>query len=170
MNKALEIIEARWLFDVSPEQIQIVVHPQSIVHSMVEFQDGSVIAQLSVPDMRLPIQYAFSYPDRWESPCPAWQPETCGGLTFEAPDYEAFPALGLGLQVARDGGTAGAVLNAANEAAVEGFLKGELQFTDIPEVCRSVLEHHTFSHNPSLENLLEMDSWARKEVTRWVLA
>jgi 1-deoxy-D-xylulose-5-phosphate reductoisomerase len=169
MNKALELIEARWLFDMPPEKIEIVVHPQSIVHSLVEFVDGSVIAQLSCPDMRIPIQYALSYPDRWEGAETQWNFADCAALTFEPPDLDAFPAIMLGMQVARDGGTSGVVLNAANEAAVQGFIDGELRFSEITEVCRSVLEHHDYSHHPTLEQLLELDAWARKEVTRWVL-
>ncbi len=169
MNKALELIEARWLFDMPPEKIEILVHPQSIVHSLVEFLDGSVIAQLSCPDMRIPIQYALSYPERWEGAETNWNFADCSSLTFEPPDLDVFPALRLGIQVARDGGTSGAVLNAANEAAVQSFIDGELAFSEITEVCRSVLEHHTYSHNPTLAQLMELDAWARKEVTRWVL-
>lgn len=168
MNKALEIIEARWLFDLKPEQIAVVVHPQSTVHSFVEFVDGSVVAQLGPPDMRLPIQYALTYPHRrpgvaaevdWFRP---W------ALEFEPPDPERFPALGLGMEVAAAGGTSGAVLNAANEAAVAGFLAGELKFTEIVPTCRRVLEHHDYDPNPTLERLLELDRWARAEVARWV--
>ena len=118
MNKALEVIEARWLFDLRPEQIEVVVHPESVVHSMVEFVDGSVIAQLSPPDMRLPIQYALTYPDRVPGPCPLLDLTTAMSLRFEPPDRETFPCLDLGFEVMRRGGTAGAALNAANEAAV----------------------------------------------------
>lgn len=167
MNKALEIVEARWLFDVAAEQIEVVVHPQSIVHSLVEFQDGSVVAQLSPPDMKLPIQYALTYPERWDSPAEKLDFRTCLCLEFEPPDRERFPALELGFEVARAGGTAGAVLNAANEAAVAAFLGGRLAFTDIVPVCRSVLQHHGFDAHPTLEQLLELDAWARREVTRW---
>lgn len=169
MNKALELVEARWLFDMPPEKIEVVVHPQSIVHSLVEFQDGSIVAQLSSPDMRIPIQYALSYPERWEATSAPWDFSGCSSLTFESPDWDAFPALKLGMQVARDGGTSGAVLNAANEAAVQGFIDGEIRFNEIAEVCSSVLEHHTFTQNPTLEQLLDLDAWARKEVSRWVL-
>lgn len=169
MNKALEIIEARWLFDLPPEQIDVVVHPQSIVHSMVEFIDGSVIAQLGLPDMKLPIQYALTYPERWSCPAPRLEFTEMLSLDFEPPDFERFPALQLGYDVARDGGTAGAVLNAANEAAVAGFLGGELPFLEIVPLCRSILEHHEFDANPSLERLMQLDSWARQEVSRWVL-
>jgi 1-deoxy-D-xylulose-5-phosphate reductoisomerase len=168
MNKALEIIEARWLFDLDPDQIEVVIHPQSIVHSMVEFVDGCVVGQLSPPDMRLPIQYALTYPDRW--PCPAasidWS--QTARLDFEPPDPERFPALEVGREVARKGGTAGSVLNAANESAVQQFLEGHLRFTDIVPACRSVLDHHNFDPQPTLEQLLRVDRWAREEVSKWV--
>lgn len=168
MNKALEIIEARWLFDLSPDRIDVVVHPQSIVHSMVEFVDGSVIAQLSPPDMKLPIQLALSHPERWPSPAAKLDLTERLCLEFEPPDEERFPALTLGFEVARRGGTAGAVLNAANEAAVAEFLQGRLQFLDIASVCRAVLEHHHFDPRPSLEQLMRLDRWARLEVSQWI--
>lgn len=168
MNKALEIIEARWLFDLPPDQIDVVVHPQSIVHSLVEFRDGSVIAQLSPPDMKLPIQYALSYPARLECPSPRLDLTESLRLDFEPPDEERFPALRLGREVAAAGGTTGAVLNAANEAAVQGFLDGQLAFTEIVPACRSVLDQHHFEAKPTLERLIELDTWARQEVTRWV--
>jgi 1-deoxy-D-xylulose-5-phosphate reductoisomerase len=164
MNKALEIIEARWLFDLRADQIDVVIHPQSVVHSLVEFVDGSVVAQLSPPDMRLPIQYALTYPERWPSEARKldWvQPITFG---FFPPDFDRFPALKLGLEVAAQGGTAGAVLSAANEAAVAAFLAGELQFNDIVPACRRVLELHPFDPSPTLETLFELDRWAREEV------
>ena len=168
MNKALEIIEARWLFGLEPHEIDVVVHPQSVVHSMVEFVDGSVVAQLSPPDMKLPIQYALSYPERRPGIAARLDLSQSLQLEFEPPDHERFPALQLGLEVARDGGTAGAVLNAANEAAVAAFLGGELAFSEIVPACRSVLEHHNFESRPSLERLFELDRWARQEVGRWV--
>jgi 1-deoxy-D-xylulose-5-phosphate reductoisomerase len=170
MNKALEVIEARWLFDLAPEQIEVIVHPESIIHSFVEFVDGSILAQLSPPDMRLPIQYALTYPDRLDGPAKRLDWRELAGLHFEPPDHETFPALQLGYEVARRGGTCGAVLNAANEAAVGRFLAGELPFLDIPRVCRSVLNHHDFSANPTLEELGETDRWARNEVNRWISA
>ena len=168
MNKALEIIEARWLFDLEPDQISIVVHPQSYIHSMVEFVDGSIVSQMSPPDMRLPIQYALSYPERWESP--AVDADFSQPLTMELfpPDFEKFPALQLGLDVAKSGGTAGAVVNAANEAAVQSFVDGQMKFTEIVPACRSILENHDFDPSPSLQGLFELDSWAREEVKRWV--
>jgi 1-deoxy-D-xylulose-5-phosphate reductoisomerase len=168
MNKALEIIEARWLFDLSADQIDVVVHPQSIVHSLVEFVDGSVIAQLSPPDMKLPIQYALHYPERTAGVAKKLNLTESLHLDFEPPDVERFPALALGWEVARSGGTAGAVLNAANEAAVAGFLVGDIDFSDIVPACRSVLEHHQFDPQPTLEQLLKLDLWARQEVLRWV--
>jgi 1-deoxy-D-xylulose-5-phosphate reductoisomerase len=168
MNKALEIIEARWLFDLRPEQISVVIHPQSVVHSMVEFVDGSVVAQLSPPDMKLPIQYALCYPDRCPGIAAKLDLSRAQRLEFEPADPERFAALDLGLQVARSGGTAGAVLNAANEEAVRSFLAGELDFVEIVLICKSIVEHHTFDSQPTLERILEADRWARQEVTRWV--
>lgn len=170
MNKALEIIEARWLFDLRPEQISVVVHPQSIVHSLVEFVDGSIIAQLSPPDMKLPIQYALSYPDRWDSPADRLDFNSVWSLDFEPPDLDRFPAIQLGYEVAAAGGTAGAVLNAANEAAVARFLAGEISFIQIVPACRAVLDHHDFDAQPTLDQLIRLDVWARQEVTRWVLS
>ena len=167
MNKALEVIEARWLFGLEPDQIEVVVHPESVVHSMVEFVDGSVIAQLSPPDMRLPIQYALTYPDRLPGPCPLLDLTRSMALTFEPPDRETFPSLDLGFEVMRRAGTAGAALNAANEAAVARFLAGEIGFLDIPRACRSVLDHHPFDPRPNLDSLWRVDAWARLEVGRW---
>ncbi|MGE3779580.1 MAG: 1-deoxy-D-xylulose-5-phosphate reductoisomerase, partial [Pirellulaceae bacterium] len=168
MNKALEVIEARWLFDLQPEQIEVVIHPQSIVHSFVEFIDGSVVAQLSPPDMKLPIQYALSHPERWSGPTAKLDWSQVMRLEFEPPDWDRFPALRLGFEVARAGGTSGAVLNAANEAAVAAFLNGELAFLDIVPACRAVLEQHEFIAQPTLEQLIGLDAWARREVARWV--
>jgi 1-deoxy-D-xylulose-5-phosphate reductoisomerase len=167
MNKALEIIEARWLFALAPEQIEVIIHPESIVHSFVEFKDGSVLAQLSPPDMRLPIQYALTYPDRVSGPARRLDWGTLRHLHFEAPDLETFPAVQLGYEVARRGGTCGAVLNAANEAAVGRFLGGTLPFLDIPRVCRDVLDAHAFHASPTLQELVALDQWARQEVDRW---
>ena len=164
MNKALEIIEARWLFGLPAEQIEVVVHPQSIIHSMVEFQDGSVIAQLSPPDMRLPIQYALTYPRRLPCETPPLDRSQSWDLSLEVADRERFPALDLGFRVASDGGTAGAVLNAANEEAVGLFLDGKIRFTDIVAGCHDVLENHTFESHPPLQRLLELDRWARAEL------
>jgi 1-deoxy-D-xylulose-5-phosphate reductoisomerase len=168
MNKALEIVEARWLFGVSAEQIQVVIHPQSIVHSMVEFVDGSVVAQLGPPDMKLPIHYALHYPRRVDSIAPRMGFEQPLSLDFEPPDVDRFPALLLGWEAARAGGTTGAVLNAANEAAVAAFLDGELPFSGIVPACQDVLANHDYEAMPSLERLIEVDEWARQEVSRWV--
>lgn len=168
MNKALEIIEARWLFGVEADQITVVIHPQSIVHSMVEFVDGSVIAQLSPPDMRLPIQYALYFPERRPGIARKIDWATAMDLRFEPPDLERFPAIRLGLEAARMGGTAGAVLNAANEAAVECFLQGRLRFDQIVPVCAKVLEAHPFDPSPDLDAIFGLDAWARKEVERWI--
>jgi len=170
MNKALEIIECRWLFDLAPEQIGVVIHPQSVVHSFVEFVDGAIVAQLSPPDMKLPIQYALEYPHRRPSVAERLDWQSRWQLEFEPPDRERFPALDLGFECAKQGGTSGAVLNAANEAAVAAFLDGELHFTEIVPACRSVLESHHFEPHPSLDELIKLDEWARDEVSRWVCA
>jgi 1-deoxy-D-xylulose-5-phosphate reductoisomerase len=167
MNKALEVIEARWLFGLPPEKIEVIIHPESVVHSFVEFTDGSVLAQLSPPDMRLPIQYALTYPDRLSGPAKRLDWGQLGRLHFEQPDRETFPAIQLGYETARRGGTCGAVLNAANEAAVDRFLAGQLRFLDIPRVCRAVLDNHNYSARPTLAELTAADRWARQEVLRW---
>ena len=168
MNKALEIIEARWLFDVPVEKIDVAIHPQSIVHSLVEFEDGSVMAQMSPPDMKLPIQYALSYPDRWPSPSKKLDLTEAFSCDFLPADTERFPALALGMEVAGQGGTAGAVFNAANETAVAHFLDGRLQFNRIVRACRAILEYHDFDPNPSLEQLTQLAAWARKETIQWI--
>lgn len=167
MNKALEIIEARWLFGLQPEQIQVIIHPESIVHSFVEFRDGSVIAQLSPPDMKLPIQYALLYPERVPGPAKRLDWTTLKSLTFEQPDHDTFSALQLGFEVARRGGTAGAALNAANEAAVARFLAGTLAFLDITPACSEIVAAHPFQAQPTLDTLMEVDSWARTEIEHW---
>jgi len=167
MNKALEVIEAKWLFGLEADQIEVVVHPQSVIHSLVEFVDGSCIAQLSPPDMKLPIQYALTYPERRECPSPRMDWSAAWSLDFEPPDRDAFPALDLGFEVARRGGTCGAVLNASKEAAVDRFLAGEVRFTDIPRICRAVLDAHNFDPAPSLSELLQLDAWARRETIKW---
>ena len=167
MNKALEVIEARWLFGLESEQIGVIVHPESVIHSFVEFADGSVLAQASPPDMRLPIQYALTYPERHPGPTRKLDWMSLRSWNFEQPDMETFPALGLGLEVARQGGTCGAVLNAANEEAVSRFLKEEIAFLDIARACRAALDHHEFSPRPTLEELYKCDRWARQEIDRW---
>jgi 1-deoxy-D-xylulose-5-phosphate reductoisomerase len=167
MNKALEVIEARWLFDLEPDQVEVVVHPESVVHSMVEFVDGSVVAQLSPPDMRLPIQLALTYPDRVPGPCPTLDTSRKFSLHFEPPDRETFPCLDLGFEVMRRGGTAGAALNGANEAAVRRFLDGEIKFLDIPRAIRAALDSHHYDPRPTLDALARVDASARQEVRRW---
>ncbi len=167
MNKALELIEARWLFGVPAEKLAVVVHPQSVVHSLVEFIDGAVIAQLSPPDMRLPIQYALLFPERCEGPAKRLDFDATMRLDFEPPDLERFPAVRLGLEAAARGGTAGAVLNAANEEAVRGFLDGGLRFTDIAELGERLLNEHPFQEEPTLDDIRRLDAWARQEVGKW---
>ncbi len=164
MNKGLEVIEARWLFDAPPDRIDVVVHPQSVVHSLVELRDGSVIAQLGVTDMRLPIQYAFSYPERWPAPLPALDLAACGPLDFEAPDTGRFPCLGLAYQALRAGAAFPAVLNAANEVAVAAFLERRLPFTGIPRVIAATLDaaaQRAPTDPTALAEVRELDTWAR---------
>ncbi len=165
MNKAFEIIEARWLFDISVEKIEVLIHPESIVHSIVEFVDGSMIAQLGEPDMCLPIQYALTYPERVAGIARALRLEEIGTLTFEKPNLQTFRALSLGYEVARTGGTAPVVFNAANEAAVEGFLASRIKFVNIVEIIENCLNRHNVKPTVSLEDVLEADAWARREVT-----
>jgi len=166
MNKALEIIEARWLFDLDETEIEVLVHPESIIHSLVEFCDTSVIAQLSDPDMKLPIQYALTFPDRMRHNGKQLDLATLGKLTFEAPDFNRFPALKLGFEVARKGGTAGAVLNGANEAAVEAFRNEKITFKQITELSAICLEQHTVITSPSLTEIIDADKWARETVAK----
>jgi 1-deoxy-D-xylulose-5-phosphate reductoisomerase len=167
MNKALEVIEARWLFGLRAGQIDVIVHPESVVHSFVEFADGSVLAQCSPPDMRLPIQYALLYPHRVSGPAKRLNWKELTRWTFEQPDRGTFPALDLGFEVAARGGTCGAVLNAANEAAVGRFLNRQIGFLDIARCVRAVLTAHDFDPTPTLTTLLRLDGWARQEVARW---
>ncbi|MDL2318285.1 1-deoxy-D-xylulose-5-phosphate reductoisomerase, partial [Eubacteriales bacterium OttesenSCG-928-A19] len=161
MNKALEIIEARWLFNMPPERIDVLVHPQSIVHSMVEFVDGGVLAQLGTPDMRLPILYAMAYPERLETGAPPLDLTRLSGLTFEAPDPERFPGLSLAYDALRAGGTACAMLNAANEVAVEAFLEGRIPFGRIWRIVRDVLEKEPVSRAGTLSDIYDADQRAR---------
>jgi 1-deoxy-D-xylulose-5-phosphate reductoisomerase len=162
MNKGLEVIEARWLFGVSPSRIQIVVHRQSIVHSMVQFRDGAIVAQLGCPDMRLPIQYALLYPERPESPWPRLDLLRAGALTFEAPDPERFPCLSLAYRAAEEGGSLPAVMSAANEEVVGLFLAGKIGFADISRRIRQVMDAHANEPSPSLDAVLRADAWARR--------
>ncbi|MDM8551590.1 1-deoxy-D-xylulose-5-phosphate reductoisomerase [Desulfobacterales bacterium HSG2] len=160
MNKGLEVIEAKWLFDVSQDQIEVVVHPQSIIHSMVAYKDGSVIAQLGIPDMKGAIAYAISWPERLplNQPLPDFANT---GLTFQKPDMERFPCLALAFEACNIGGTLPAVLNAANESAVEAFLENRISFVQIPTVIRKRMEQHTVIQDPTLSDILEADRWAR---------
>jgi 1-deoxy-D-xylulose-5-phosphate reductoisomerase len=170
MNKGLEVIEARWLFDVPVDFIEVVVHPQSIVHSLVEFQDGSVVAQLGIPDMRIPIAYALSYPIRLPLSLKPLQLSRCGNLQFHEPDYERFPALALAFHALRQGGVMPAVLNGANEVAVEAFLGGRLSFPGIVTTVAKVLEIVQNGSEDSLEDILAADVRARLEAERLIAA
>ena len=172
MNKGLEVIEARWLFDVPADRIDVLVHPQSIVHSMVELVDGSVIAQLGVTDMRLPIQYAFSYPDRWSAPMPPLDLARAGRLEFERPDTERFPCLALAFRALRGAEGLSIVLNAANEVAVSAFLEERLAFTGIADVIRLTMDAYELTGAArvtglaTLANVREIDGWARAFAAR----
>jgi 1-deoxy-D-xylulose-5-phosphate reductoisomerase len=165
-NKGLEMIEARWLFDIGMERVGVLVHPQSIVHSMVEFVDGALLAQLSTPDMCLPIQYALTYPDRAPSERVQTNFPKLGSLTFEAPDADRFPALNLARRAGEVGGTLPSVLNAANEVAVEAFVNRQISFLQITETVRRTMEAHQVVSHPTLEQILAADAWARKEALK----
>jgi len=166
MNKGLEMIEARWLFGTDIEQVKVVIHPQSVVHSMVEFIDGSILAQLSEPNMRYPIQYALTFPDRAPNTMEPIDWTRVHTLTFENPDEDRFPALALAREAGRRGGTTPAVFNAANEVAVDLFVKGKISFPGISEtVARTLAAHRTVAH-PSLDVIVEADRWAREEAAR----
>jgi 1-deoxy-D-xylulose-5-phosphate reductoisomerase len=169
MNKALEIIEAKWLFDVPVEKIEVLVHPESIIHSMVEFVDGSIIAQMSEPDMCLPIQYALTFPKRVKGITNQLRLEEMGSLTFEKPDMEVFKALKIGYEVSKAGGTAAAVFNAANEAAVKEFLEGKIKFVNIVEIIEYCLAKHKVKTEATLEELILADNWARNEAKEWLM-
>ncbi len=165
-NKGLEMVEARWLFGVEMERVSVVVHPQSVVHSMVEFIDGSMLAQLSTPDMCLPIQYALTYPERARSDRVQTNLAKLGSLTFEEPDPERFPSLALARRAGEVGGTLPAVLNAANEVAVEAFCDRKITFEQIPQMVARTMEAHRVMDHPSLEQILGADAWARTEAHR----
>jgi 1-deoxy-D-xylulose-5-phosphate reductoisomerase len=162
-NKGLEMIEARWLFNIEMDRVGVVVHPQSVVHSMVEFVDGSIIAQMSTPDMCLPIQYALTYPNRAGSDRVQTNFAKIGSLTFEEPDVERFPALSLARRAGELGGTLPAVFNAANEVAVDAFCGGRITFDQIPEVVARTMKRHEIVSRPTLEQILAADAWARSE-------
>ncbi|WP_432822571.1 1-deoxy-D-xylulose-5-phosphate reductoisomerase [Trichloromonas sp.] len=166
MNKGLEVIEARWLFDLPAEQISVHIHPQSIVHSMVEYLDGSVIAQLGIPDMKTPIAYALSYPERLPLDLPPLDLCRLGTLSFEMPDMQRFACLALAYDALREGGSAPAVLNAANEVAVEAFLNGEISFLNIPGLIRATLDNHQAAPLEHIDEVLRADRWARTEARR----
>lgn len=166
-NKALEVIEACWLFGLPPEKIEVLIHPESIVHSMVEFCDGSVMAQLGTPDMRTPIQYAMTYPERAPSRAPTLNWSDIKTLNFEMPDEQRFPALRLGYEAAAAGGNAGAIFNAANEVANAAFRAGQISFGRIPELIAAALRDIELNTNPSLEDLLATDQETRTKVTEW---
>ncbi|MDO8567415.1 MAG: 1-deoxy-D-xylulose-5-phosphate reductoisomerase [Dehalococcoidales bacterium] len=167
MNKGLEVIEAHWLFNMPFEKIRVLIHPQSIIHSMVEFADGSIKAQLSCPDMRLPIQYALSYPCRLPNPqLPRLDWEDHNQLTFEEPDLDIFPCLRLAMEAGKKGGTCPAALCAADEVAVDLFLAGRIKFTDIAKLVSETLERHKVTGKPGLEEILAADAWARDEANR----
>ncbi len=163
MNKGLEVIEAHWLFGVPPEKIKVVIHPQSIVHSLVEFVDNSVMAQMSHPDMKLPISYALFYPERRPLSDDSFNLTEIGELSFLEPDFGRFPCLNLAYEALRSGGTAPAVLNAANEVAVFSFLEGKVKFTRIPEVIEEILSEHQVKPSPQVEEIFEVDAWAREK-------
>lgn len=162
MNKGLEVLEAHWLFDIPIDQIEVIIHPQSIVHSMVEFRDGSIIAQLGITDMRIPILYALSYPQRLSHDLPALDLTKISTLTFERPDLDKFPCLNYALAAGRAGGTTAAVLNAANEIAVKLFLSKNIKFTDIPRLIKGTLDQHQPRKIGQVEEVLEADRWARQ--------
>ena len=167
MNKGLEYIEAKWLFGIETP-VEIIVHAQSIIHSMIEFVDTSIIAQLGIPDMRVPIAYALTYPDRFECDLPSLDLTTMGNLTFEAPDFERFPCLRLAIDAMEIGKTMPAVLNAANEIAVQAFLEELIAYKDIAELIRMVMQNHNPSPLKELQDVLIADRWAREETTKLV--
>ena len=166
MNKGLEMIEARWLFGVEPENIKAVVHPQSIIHSMVEFEDGSLKAQLGVPDMRLPIQYALTYPERLPNSTQPFNPFEQGTLTFERADTERFPCLRLAYEAAERGGNLPAIMNAANEVAVQAFLEEKIRFTQIADIIEKAMSSFCFVQNAGLEDYFDTDRQVREELQK----
>ena len=172
MNKGLEAIEAKWFFNIGMDRIGILIHPQSIVHSMVEYKDGSIIAQLGVPDMMIPISYALSYPRHLKNSLPRLELDKVGGLTFKRPDLKRFRCLSLALDAAETGGSMPAVLNGANETAVEAFLTGRIKFLDIPVLIEKAMEAHHVHEADSIETVLEADRWARNKamevLRKWI--
>jgi 1-deoxy-D-xylulose-5-phosphate reductoisomerase len=170
MNKGLEVVEARWLFDIPESQIEVMIHRESIIHSLVEYQDRSMIAQLGLPDMRTPISYAMQYPERLSMDLPSLELTEIAKLTFCKPDHDRFPCLGLGYESLRIGGTMPATMNAANEVAVEAFLNGGIRFTNIAEIIRSTMDDHNPKDVETLEDALEADRWAREKAESLVVA
>ncbi len=170
MNKGLEVVEARWLFDIAASRIDVLIHRESIIHSLVEYEDRSIIAQLGLPDMRTPISYAMRYPKRMPLDLPSLDLAAIGKLTFFTPDHDRFPCLNLGYEALRIGGTMPAALNAANEVAVEAYLQEGIRFTDIAEVIRSTMEAHTPREIESIDDALEADRWAREKAEALVHA
>ncbi len=168
MNKGLEMIEAKWLFDCDLDRIDVLIHPQSVVHSLVEYRDGSVMAQLAVPDMRIPIAYAMAYPERLETPAGRLDLRAAPPLEFFSPDEERFPCLALGRQAGLTGGTMPAVLNAANEVAVDAFLGKRVGFMDIPRLIAGVMAKHRPADGSGLDEILEADIWARQAAAAWI--
>lgn len=166
MNKGFEVIEAHWLFNLEFKKIDVVIHPESIIHSMVEFNDGSIIAQMSLPSMLLPIQFALSYPERWESNFPRLNWEEKHSINFLPPDQKSFPCLNYAYRAGETGGTMPAVLNAANEVAVERFLENRLSFLHIPVVLEEIMNRHSAMLNPSLNDIVKADAWARQETIK----
>lgn len=164
MNKGLEVIEARWIFDVDVSKIEVVVHPQSVIHSMIEYVDGSVIAQLGSPDMRLPIQYAITYPERARADFSKLDFFKVSSLTFEKPDMETFRCLKLAFEALKIGGTMPAVMNAANETAVNLLLEDKIKFYQIPDIVENIMQKHSVNICPSIDDIIEVDSWARKKI------
>ncbi|MBI5640511.1 MAG: 1-deoxy-D-xylulose-5-phosphate reductoisomerase [Nitrospirae bacterium] len=168
MNKGLEVIEACWLFDMAPEGVDVLIHPQSIVHSMVEFRDRSLLAQMSVPDMRGPISYALSYPGRISDPIPGLDLDRIETLTFTKPDHESFPCLSYAYDAIRAGGTMPCVLNASNEIAVHAFLDGRIGFSDIPLIIKKTMDRHSVGSASELGEVLEADIWARETAKNYI--
>jgi 1-deoxy-D-xylulose-5-phosphate reductoisomerase len=163
MNKGLEVIEAKWLFDVSIDEIEVVVHPQSIIHSMVAYCDGSILAQMGIPDMQEAIAYALAYPERIPLKQPLPDLVAMDGLTFSHPDLKRFPCLQLAFDACRSGGTMPATMNAANEVAVEAFLASQIPFTSIPEVIDATMNEHNLIQEPDLDTVLDADKWSRQK-------
>jgi 1-deoxy-D-xylulose-5-phosphate reductoisomerase len=168
MNKGLEVIEAKWLFDLTPEQISVIVHPQSVIHSLVHFADGSVKAQLGVPDMRVPILYALSYPDRFVSDLPRLNLSESNNLTFTDPDFKKFRNLALAYEAIKMGGNMPCILNAANEMAVRAFLDEKIAFTEMPEIVEYTMENSIYSKSPDLDSLEVTDNNARETAVTYI--